>query len=416
MRNYFAQECRRRPTLDPLESRYLPSGGLEVVGVPAAPALVIGIEFREPFRPGAVFGNPAMLPVSSGPADWPMQMPRLHHDFTSLAGQVLPPPGFQGFQGLPDPQTASAWMTFKSASEAAASSPPISRDGSALLVPPMHGDTPPGSPPPPFPWPPLPFQAGDLGRIKLDDSILHAARGLPPLPLPFEMTLGSAGNAGQTDGVTVSPAGNQAAGPAVGGNSNVSVAPSAVATPMYLTTLSNPQSWTNDPSIRIARGGESPGKQRNGTAQGNLPRSASASLVMTDDSTADADAHRGGDVPATSLDPIVDGNQVKLPLPHAAGLIANVVPFDRASLEQAVDQFFNQLEDLGMGRLVEQGPTHVIPLSLALLGTVTAVEVARRRLRSRTALGKAPRRQDPLASEELLGFPELPGSWSTKLT
>jgi hypothetical protein len=185
---------------------------------------------------------------------------------------------------------------------------------------------------------------------------------------------------------------------------------------MHLTTLFNPRSWTDDPSIRSARGGESPGNQRIETAQGNLPKSVSASLVTTDDSTAAADAHRGGDVSATSLDPIVDGNQAKLPLPHAAGLIANVVPFDRASLEQAVDQFFNQLEDLGVGQLVEQGPTHVIPLSLALLGTVTAVEVARRRLRSRTALGKAARRQDPLASEELLGFPELPGSWSTNLT
>lgn len=416
MRNYFAPKCRRRPTLDPLECRYLPSGGLEVIGVPAAPALVIGIEFRGPFRPGAVFGNPAMLPVSSGPADWSMLMPRLHHDFSPLDGQVLPPPGFQRFQGFPDPQMASGWMTFMSASEDAASSPPLSRDGSAVLAPPMHGDTPPGSPPPPFLGPPLPFQAWDFGRIKLDELISHAARGLPTLPLPVEMTSGSAGNAGQTDEVTVSPAGNQAAGPAVGGNSNVAVAPSAIATPVHLTTLFTPQSWTDDPSIRVAGRGKSPGNQRIETAPGNLPKSVSASLVMTHDSTADADAHRGGDVPATSFDSIVNGNQAKLPLPHAAGLIANVVPFDRASLEQAVDQFFNQLEDLGMGQLVEQRPTHVIPLSLAVLGTVTAVEVARRRLRSRTALGNAPRREDPLASEELLGFPELPGSWSTKLT
>jgi len=97
-------------------------------------------------------------------------------------------------------------------------------------------------------------------------------------------------------------------------------------------------------------------------------------------------------------------------------LIANAVPFDQAALEKAVDQFFDQLENLGMGQLVEQGPTRVIPLSWALLSTVAAVEVARRRLKSRTGERKATERQNPLGSEELLGFPELPGSWSTNLT
>jgi hypothetical protein len=150
-------------------------------------------------------------------------------------------------------------------------------------------------------------------------------------------------------------------------------------------------------------------------AQGTLPKTVSASLVMTDVSTTKADAHRGGDVPGTLLDPIADGNQEELPMPHAAGLITNVIPFNRTSLEQAVDQFFDRLEDLGMGQLVDQGPTRMIPLSLAVLTAVTAVELARRRLRPRTGEWKATRRQDPLRSEELRGFPELPGSWSSRL-
>jgi hypothetical protein len=138
--------------------------------------------------------------------------------------------------------------------------------------------------------------------------------------------------------------------------------------------------------------------------------------VATDDSTAGGAEVRGDGIHASTADPQLSGNQTKLILPQAAGLIANAVPFDQVALEKAVDQFFDQLEGLGMGQFVEQGPTRVIPLSLALLSTATAVEVARRRLKSRTGERKATETQNPLGSEELLGFPELPGSWSTNQT
>jgi hypothetical protein len=105
-----------------------------------------------------------------------------------------------------------------------------------------------------------------------------------------------------------------------------------------------------------------------------------------------------------------------LPLPHAAGLIAEVLPFERASLEQAVDQFLDQLEGLGSGPLLEPGPVHLVPMSLTLMGVVTAAELARRQLRSRAGRKGTNGRQRPLGSGELLGFPELPGSWSTRLT
>ena len=166
----------------------------------------------------------------------------------------------------------------------------------------------------------------------------------------------------------------------------------------------------------MVRGGESSGNQPVEAVQGNLPRPGTANLVPADNSTAAEAAHRGDDNTASVVDPQLSGSQTKLLLPQAAGLIANAVPFDQAALAKAVDQFFDQVESLGMGQLAEQGPTRVIPLSLALLGTATAVEVARRRLKSRTGEGKATERQNPLASEELLGYPELPGSWSTNLT
>jgi len=138
--------------------------------------------------------------------------------------------------------------------------------------------------------------------------------------------------------------------------------------------------------------------------------------VTTEGSPADEADHPGDRIPANAVDPLLNVSQTKLLLPQAAGLIANAIPFDQAALEKAVDQFFDKLEDLGMGNLVEQGPTRVIPLSLAVLSTVTVVEVARRRLKSRTGERPATERQNPLGSEELLGFPELPGSWSTNLT
>jgi hypothetical protein len=216
--------------------------------------------------------------------------------------------------------------------------------------------------------------------------------------------------------VTVSPAGNQAAVQAQGGNSIGQLAPSVIVSPGNLTALLKPEPGHDDQSIQPVRSGESPGNQPVEAAQGNLLNSGSAILVTTADFPADGVAHRGDGILASAVDPLSSGNQTKLLLPQAAGLIANAVPFDEVALEKAVDQFFAQLEGLGMGQLVEPGPTRVIPLSLALLSTVAAVEVARRRLQSRTGERKATERQNPLGSEELLGFPELPGSWSTNLT
>ncbi|MGO8900520.1 MAG: hypothetical protein ACLQU5_19560 [Isosphaeraceae bacterium] len=405
MRKYLALNCRRRPSLDPLESRYLLSGVIEVIEVHPAPALIIGFDFRQTTYPADGFGSLAISSFSSGPGDWPM--PGLHHGFSPLGEWATPAPEFHTYF---DPQVVSPWISPISALENAAVSTPNSESVAAAPAPPSHGDVPPGLVPPPGQPPPFLFLGGDPGRM------LHAARDLSTKPLQDEMTLDSAGDPTQADDVTVSPMGNQSAVLAQGGNSIGQIASSVIASPGHLSVLFNPEPGHDDQSIRTARIGESPGNQPVEAAQGNLPKSGSANLVTTDDSTADGVAHRGDDISASVVDPKLSGNQTKLLLPQAAGLIANAVPFDQAALEKAVDQFFDQLENLGMGQLVEQGPTRVIPLSLALLSTVTAVEVARRRLKSRTGERKATARQNPHGSEELLGFPELPGSWSTNLT
>jgi len=356
MRKYLALNCRRRPSLDLLESRYLLSGAIEVIEVHPVPALIIGIDLRQTPLPVNGFGSLAISSVSSGPGDWPM--PGFHHDFSPLGELAAPAPEFHTYS---DPQVVSPWILPNSKSENAAVSTPNSESVAAAPAPPSHGDVPPGLVPPP---------------------------GQPP---PFAVL-------------------------AQGGNSIGQIASSVIASPGHLSVLFNPEPGHDDQSIRTARIGDSSGNQPVAAAQGNLPKSGSANLVTTDDSTADGAAHRGDDISASMVDSKLSGNQTKLLLPQAAGLIANAVPFDQAALQKAVDQFFDQLESLGMGQLVEQGPTRVIPLSLALLSTVTALEVARRRLKSRTGERKATERQSPLGSEELLGFPELPGSWSTNLT
>ena len=144
--------------------------------------------------------------------------------------------------------------------------------------------------------------------------------------------------------------------------------------------------------------------------RGSLSNTSSTHLVATDAPVAMGAAHPDDSHPMPV--PLTNGNQEEIPLPHAAGLVAGVLPFDRASLEQAVNQFFDRLEDLGVGQFVEQAPSRMLPLSLTVIGTVTAVEVARRRLRSKTNGGNSTRRPAALSSEELRGFPELPGSWS----
>jgi hypothetical protein len=182
-----------------------------------------------------------------------------------------------------------------------------------------------------------------------------------------------------------------------------------------MTALLNPESSRADQSKQVVRAGESVGNQQNELGLGSLPKSALANLVTTETAAnVTAPAPNGGIVPprdsASSSDP------EEAPLPHAAGLISEVLPLDRAGLEQAIDQFFDQLEELGVGQLVEHWPVHVIPLSVVAIGTVTAAEIARRQLRSKKNRGYAAWRQDPLGSEELRAFPELPGSWSTRLT
>jgi hypothetical protein len=101
-------------------------------------------------------------------------------------------------------------------------------------------------------------------------------------------------------------------------------------------------------------------------------------------------------------------------LPRAAGLIASLLPHDQRSLETAVDQFLDELHDLGAGSLIEPSPIRALVVSASLIGAGVAVEAARRRLSPRRRRDRPARLWDAGDGEELLGFPELPGSWSAR--
>jgi hypothetical protein len=110
------------------------------------------------------------------------------------------------------------------------------------------------------------------------------------------------------------------------------------------------------------------------------------------------------------------GGEVELPDPHTADLIARVLPWDRGTLDRAIDQFFEQVDELDDGSGAGgQGPARIVFLSVGLASSFAGMDIIRRRWR-RWKVGNDVRRRDPVGGGEHIGFPELPGSWSSRLT
>jgi hypothetical protein len=113
---------------------------------------------------------------------------------------------------------------------------------------------------------------------------------------------------------------------------------------------------------------------------------------------------------------LADAKLDDFPGPYGDDLMAVVLPFDTASLERAVDHFFHQLDELEVRDLVATDLTDIVFVSLGLATSAIALEVARRRLRRRTNGGKGVQVRGTLLTGDDLGFPDLPGSWSSRLT
>jgi len=107
------------------------------------------------------------------------------------------------------------------------------------------------------------------------------------------------------------------------------------------------------------------------------------------------------------------GNAGEVPPPQGAGLIADVLPFDRASLEQAIERFFDGFEDLASGPAGWRGSPGPIR-ALLMLVVATTAEAAWRRLRRASDDAKAEHERGPEEPMVLPAFPELPGSWSMR--
>jgi hypothetical protein len=414
MRTHAAPSCNLRPSLDLLEERHLLSGGFEAIGVYRPAAIVVALEIRDPSHVVDMVGFPSGPPASRGGSFSLMSPMRDNLAFAArdplfLSGHGFqPPPEIQNQLVSSDTQTASEL-------QGPSTGTPIYLSMTVPSTASTSQDSPPPGAPPPMPGPPLgAFSPLDFLRFKVNSMLRE--HGFEAKPLPEA-------NAGNTEedttesaqgGTAAISSGSQGVGAVTAGSTIAQIASPMTVTPAHLTALLSFDTGRGDSLIQPVRTNQAPGNQIMEAGRGSLSNTSSTHLAATDAPVTMGAAHPDDNHPMPV--PLANSNQEEIPLPHAAGLVAGVLPFDRASLEQAVDQFFDQLEDLGVGQFVEQGSTRVLPLSLTLIGTVTAVEVARRRLRSKTDGGISTRRQDAQSSEELRGFPELPGSWSTRLT
>jgi hypothetical protein len=428
MRTYVGSTSQYRPNLDPLEARHLLSGVIQVVGVYSPPALVVKLDTPRPFLPISAsrylaetaafsqasghspsFGSTQDLGFSQGPvlALWSMVRPHREpdlweHAFGPSTGSSSASDSQLIFSSststsMPGPRDASpAWLA--SISNTAFMPMPLLRGGGlGPLSMTIQGP----------PWM-FSYLRGEVERFyRADEEFLFAHEAPVRPPSDAVPVMASESNTEHTQGITV----------VTGVGYSVQVSVPLVINAVHLTALLDPESVRNEMPSLYRLINEPPGSRISEPDAGFLSQwfmvNSPASETLTAVTTV---SHPDFSVISSEDDLLATDHQGELPLPQSAGLIADILPFDRASLEEAVDQLFEHLEDLGVGQLVEQGPTRVLPLSLALLGTVTAVEVARRRLRSSPGCGQSVRRRDALGSEELLGFPELPGSWSTRLT
>jgi hypothetical protein len=114
------------------------------------------------------------------------------------------------------------------------------------------------------------------------------------------------------------------------------------------------------------------------------------------------------------LTDLTDGSRSdEWPRPKSADLIASALPFDRAALDRAIDVFFQQFDDMSRGDLAGQTLADTVLYSVALACAFAALDVIRRRMRF-TTTGRCVRVCHPNATADHIGFPELPGSWSSR--
>ncbi len=196
-------------------------------------------------------------------------------------------------------------------------------------------------------------------------------------------------------------------GEASGGESILSTGPAASAPPAQPLSLLGAENGT---ATRLLAPGEASGLENWLTGIGPGRRATTASDWSGFTNRGRQGTFRANEAltgqTAASLD--------EVPGPGSADLIAHALPFDRAALDRAIDQFFHEFDDLRLGQMVGPRPARVVLYGLALASAFAALEVVRRRRRQTNARGNV-RIRHPLTMAAPIGFPELPGSWTSRL-
>jgi hypothetical protein len=191
-----------------------------------------------------------------------------------------------------------------------------------------------------------------------------------------------------------------------GGVGNGPSSPAVASPPAQLLSLSEADStWARLVSQGAASAG---GDQQtgNGAGRGAFTPSGRPGAAITTRGLLLSTAYVSTDLTDGSHDD-------ERPRASSADLIARALPFDRAAIDRAIDQFFQQFDVLGGGDLAGRGPAHTLMYMIALASTFAALDVVRRRWRLTTS-GRHVRVRHPRAAGGPIGFPELPGSWCSR--
>jgi hypothetical protein len=301
-----------------------------------------------------------------------------------------------------------------SAGSPPAIAPPANTAGGPAVGPAPLGPAP-GAPPPgppacrpgqrPAPPPPGGGPSSGLGTRGGDASSTNGALSITPIVIPSAhgATSGSTDRAG-----TSGTAARRAAVPPAAGPEEMeppdregSTTPAVVT----LTTAQEPAAGEPAAGAMVPDGravqGSPDALTRNPIAiltPKGLPDGRSPAGVPLGPDREGSQVAEGTDGPGRSRE------QADAPDPQLADLIAGFLPFDRRSLESAIDRFLSPLEDLGAAMPATPGPTGLVPAVLAAMATVLAWEAVLR-LRRAEEGGIVELEGD----EGLVAFPGLPG-------
>jgi hypothetical protein len=133
-----------------------------------------------------------------------------------------------------------------------------------------------------------------------------------------------------------------------------------------------------------------------------MPAGFAPSPVLRSLATSELGEEAPSDVEGIATEPALIAEPT--PSPRSAGPLTEFLPFDRASLEDAIDRFLAPLEDLG-AELANWRPSSGLISTAAVVATATvATEVVRRRLGVRRAT-------DDAGEEAFARFPSHPSAW-----